>query len=119
MLKVSASNIGLCAVIFGLFKWAQATSFAEVMALYLGPYLVINMWLTIITFLQHTDITIPHYDSTSWDWLKGIPYYLFKGALSTIDRNYPAWIDSLHFEIGTTHVLHHVFSELPHYNAEV
>lgn len=41
------------------------------------------------------------------------------GALSTIDRNYPAWIDSLHFEIGTTHVLHHVFSELPHYNAEV
>ncbi|CAD8141916.1 unnamed protein product [Paramecium pentaurelia] len=109
LLKVSLSNIGLCFVIFGLYKWAQATSFAEVMALYIGPYLVVNMWLTIITFLQHTDINVPHYDSTSWNWLKG--------ALSTIDRNYPAWIDSLHFEIGTTHVLHHVFSELPHYNA--
>ncbi|CAK88720.1 unnamed protein product (macronuclear) [Paramecium tetraurelia] len=43
-----------------------------------------------------------------WTWLKG--------ALCTIDRNYPLWIDDLHFEIGTTHVVHHVFSELPHYN---
>ncbi|CAD8178615.1 unnamed protein product [Paramecium octaurelia] len=109
LVKVTASNIGLCLVIYGLYKWYQATSFAEVMALYLGPYLVVNMWLTIITFLQHTDADVPHYDETAWTWLKG--------ALCTIDRNYPLWIDALHFEIGTTHVVHHVFSELPHYNA--
>lgn len=51
LLKVTLSNIGLCAVIYGLYRWALATSFAEVMAMYIGPYLVINAWLTVITFL--------------------------------------------------------------------
>jgi omega-6 fatty acid desaturase (delta-12 desaturase) len=72
LLKVAISNIGLMAVIFGLYKWAQVSSFAEVMALYIGPYLVVNAWLTGVTFLQHTDINIPHYDETAWNWLKGI-----------------------------------------------
>lgn len=40
------------------------------------------------------------------------------GALSTIDRNYPPFIDELHHHIGTTHVLHHIFSDLPHYNTK-
>lgn len=89
------------------------------MAVYLGPYMVVNAWLTIITFLQHTDADVPHYDEKSWTWLKGNIYYLKLGALSTIDRNYPAWIDALQFEIGTTHVVHHLFSDIPHYNARV
>ncbi|CAD8190161.1 unnamed protein product [Paramecium pentaurelia] len=107
--KVAVSNVGICLVIYQLYKWYLATSFAEVMALYIGPYLVVNMWLTIITSLQHNDLNIPHYDESAWTWLKG--------NLCTIDRNYPLWINALHFETGTTHVLHHLFSELPHYNA--
>jgi saccharopine dehydrogenase-like NADP-dependent oxidoreductase len=31
-----------------------------------------------------------------------------KGALSTIDRSYPFYIDYLHHHIGSTHVLHHL-----------
>jgi len=43
-----------------------------VLAVYLGPYLFVNAWLTVITFLQHTDVDIPHYDEKAWNWLKGI-----------------------------------------------
>ena len=79
------------------------------MALYGGPYLVVNMWLTGYTWLQHSDETVPHYDEYAWDWVKG--------ALATIDRNYPPFINSLHYDIGSTHVLHHLFSYIPHYHA--
>ena len=34
-----------------------------------------------------------------------------------MDRNYPKIIDILHHRIGTTHVLHHLFPEIPFYNA--
>lgn len=77
--------------------------------LYLGPYLVVNAYLTMITFLQHTEDDVPHYDEKAWNW--------FKGALATVDRNWPGWIDHLQYHIGTTHVVHHLFHELPHYNA--
>jgi omega-6 fatty acid desaturase (delta-12 desaturase) len=80
------------------------------MAVYIGPYMVVNSYLTIITFLQHTDAEVPHYDETAWTWLKG--------ALATVDRNYPPYIDALQHYIGTTHVVHHIFSDLPHYNAK-
>lgn len=51
ILKVHFSNLGLCVVIYLLYKWAQATSFIEVFCVYLLPYLVVNAWLTSITFL--------------------------------------------------------------------
>lgn len=109
--KVIITNIGLGLVIYGLYLWAQATSFATVFAMYIGPYLVGNMWLTGYTLLHHTAEDIPHYDESKWTWLRG--------ALCTIDRNYPAFINALHFDIGSTHVLHHIFHYLPHYNAQV
>ena len=48
-------------------------------------------------------------DDRNWNWLKG--------ALCTIERAYPAYINALHFDIGSTHVVHHLFSEMPHYQA--
>jgi fatty acid desaturase len=61
-------------------------------------------------FIKKTEKKVPHYDETAWNWLKG--------ALATIDRNYHPVIDALHYQIGTTHVVHHLFHELPHYNAK-
>lgn len=109
MTKVILSNLGLISVLIGLYIIAQKTSFALVMAVYGGPYLVGNMWLTGYTYLHHTNINVPFYEGPQWNWLKG--------ALGTIDRAYPEFINALHFEIGNTHVLHHIFPELPHYNA--
>lgn len=87
-MKVHISTLGLLAVFYGLYLWAQATSFAEVLAIYVGPYLVVNAWLTLITLLHHTHADVPHYDDRAWTWLRG--------ALGTIDRNYPPFIDALH-----------------------
>ena len=32
-----------------------------VVALYVGPYMVTNAWLVLYTWLQHTDVDVPHY----------------------------------------------------------
>ncbi|EGR27598.1 hypothetical protein IMG5_193510 [Ichthyophthirius multifiliis] len=109
LLKVHFSNLGLIFVFYLLYLWARATSFTYVIAIYFGPYLIVNSWLTIITYLQHSEENVPHYDNKAWNWLKG--------AVSTIDRNYPEYINALHFEIGSTHVVHHLFHEIPHYSA--
>lgn len=47
---------------------------------YVGPLMVVNFYLVLITLLQHTHPALPHYDEAEWDWLRG--------ALSTVDRDY-------------------------------
>merc|ERR1712086_1180345 len=44
-----------------------------------------------------------------WTWLRG--------ALCTIDRPYTLF-DNIHHHIGSTHVCHHLFSNLPCYHAQ-
>merc|ERR1712129_530223 len=61
------------------------------------------------TFMHHSSTTIPQFGEDEWTWVKG--------ALSTIDRNYYGF-DTIHHHIGTTHVVHHLFSDLPCYNAQ-
>lgn len=57
-------------------------------------------------FLHHTEPDIPWYREEEWTFLKG--------ALSTIDRDY-GFINHIHHDIGT-HVAHHIFLNIPHYN---
>jgi fatty acid desaturase len=40
-----------------------------------------------------------------------------RGAFQTVDRCYGRLIDYLHCNIGSTHVVHHLFPRIPHYNA--
>merc|ERR1712153_287914 len=76
---------------------------------YFIPYLVVNMWLVMITDLQHTDPRLPHFRGSTYSWMKG--------ALCTMDRDYGV-MNILHHHIGDTHVAHHLFSYMPHYHAE-
>lgn len=39
-----------------------------------------------------------------------------RGGLSTIDRDYGIF-NKIHHDIGT-HVVHHLFPQMPHYNLE-
>lgn len=73
---------------------------------YAGPYIVFVIWLDLVTFLHHTESDIPWYRDPEWTFLKG--------ALSTIDRDY-GFINHIHHDIGT-HVAHHIFLNMPHYN---
>ncbi|KAF9013478.1 delta-12 fatty acid desaturase protein [Cyathus striatus] len=115
--QIIISDIGiiawLCAVLYSIYTFG----FFEVFRVYLVPYLWINHWLVLITFLQHTDPLLPHYRA---------PEFTFsRGALATLDRNLlgdcgkiMAWIGSHATNgISETHVLHHVSSKIPHYHA--
>merc|ERR1712176_478815 len=109
--KVWLSNIGVLATIAGLATWAiKDGSILPVVAVYVGPFLVTNFWLVLYTWLQHTDVDVPHFSGKERDWVKG--------TFMTIDRPYPPVIDFLHHKIGTTHVAHHISHQIPHYNAQ-
>ncbi len=51
LLKVHLSNVGLIFMIYLLVTWARSTSFTYILAIYFGPYLIVNSWLTLITYL--------------------------------------------------------------------
>jgi len=87
---------------------SRAHGVKAVAVLYGVPYLWTNFWLVLYTWLQHTDVTVPHYGDEDWTWVKG--------ALCTIDRPYGIF-DWMHHHIGSTHVCHHVFSMMPCYHA--
>ena len=103
------SNLGLLAMVSFLIAASIQYSPLRVLCLYGLPYMVINMWLTTYTWLQHTNSDIPHFSNETWSWPKG--------ALQTVDRPYGPILNLLHHGIGSTHVCHHVNSSIPHYNA--
>ncbi|KAG0677375.1 Delta(12) fatty acid desaturase [Kluyveromyces marxianus] len=73
------------------------------------PYLWVNHWLVFITYLQHTDATMPHYEADQWSFAKG--------AAATIDRQFGFIGPHIFHDIIETHVLHHYCSRIPFYNA--
>jgi omega-6 fatty acid desaturase (delta-12 desaturase) len=108
--QIWASTAGIVAVFFGLFRLAQVYGASAVLLWYGGPYMVVNMWLVLYTWLQHSHEDVPHLGDDAFTWIRG--------ALSTVDRPYPSVVDELHHHIGSTHVLHHLFSRVPHYHAQ-
>lgn len=98
--KVWYSNAGVGAMIACLAAWASKAGTMQVAALYGGPLMVVNAWLVLITWLQHTEVDVPHFEAGNWNFIKG--------ALHTVDRPYGKVLDFLHHRIGSTHVAHHV-----------
>jgi omega-6 fatty acid desaturase (delta-12 desaturase) len=107
--NVILSDIGLLVTLSVLGYLAYVYSFVEVVKYYVVPYLVVNHWLVMITFLQHTDSKLPHYRGELWDFIKG--------AVCTVDRHFGI-LDGIFHRITSTHVAHHLFSNMPHYHAE-
>jgi omega-6 fatty acid desaturase (delta-12 desaturase) len=109
--KVWISDVGVIATLAALGWWAYAAgSIVPVLALYVGPYLVVNGWLVLYTWLHHTDVDVPHFEKDEWSWVQG--------AFSSIDRPYGPVFDFLHHRIGSTHVAHHIDARIPHYHAK-
>ncbi|KAJ7039747.1 fatty acid desaturase-domain-containing protein [Mycena alexandri] len=108
----------------GIFLWLALIllscyhfSFFAVFRVYLVPYLWVNHWLVLITFLQHSDPLVPHYRAEMFTFQRG--------ALCTMDRSLlgdlgpvMGWLGAhATHGISETHVLHHVTSKIPHYHA--
>lgn len=103
------STLGVVVMLGVLYACANAYGTHVVIGLYAGPLMVSNAWLVMITWLQHTDVHVPHMDSSVWTWAMG--------ASQTIDRPYHWILDLLHHRIGTTHQMHHFVPTIPHYHA--
>ncbi|GAA6061442.1 hypothetical protein JCM10212_002023 [Sporobolomyces blumeae] len=97
---------------FALLYWfgTKVGGFGEVVKYYGIPYLWTNSNLVQITYLQHTDPSLPHYRASEWNFQRG--------ALCTMDRKFLGPVGPyLMHGICETHVAHHLKSSIPHHNA--
>jgi omega-6 fatty acid desaturase (delta-12 desaturase) len=104
------SDLGLAITISVLTMLCRTYGFSNMAVWYFAPYLWVNHWLVAITFLQHTDPTLPHYTAESWNYVRG--------AAATIDREFGFIGRTLLHGIIETHVLHHYVSTIPFYHAD-
>lgn len=106
---VITSDAGIAAM-FSLIGLAIYNFGAVNVALYyFFPYLWVNFWLVFITYLQHTDVRVPHYAHEDWNFVRG--------ALATVDRDFGFLLNGWLHHINDSHVVHHVFSQMPFYHA--
>lgn len=105
---VLVSDVGLLAVWAIIGVAIKQAGFWAVFAYYFAPYLWTNAWLVYITFMQHHDLRIPYYTEENFNFVRG--------ALCSVDRDYGFCNAWLH-HINDSHVVHHLFSDMPFYNA--
>ncbi|ODQ77261.1 hypothetical protein BABINDRAFT_181868 [Babjeviella inositovora NRRL Y-12698] len=106
---VILSDIGLLLVVAMAYWWYKTYGLFCMVTSYFIPYLYVNHWLVFITFLQHTDASMPHYTAEQWTFARG--------AAATIDRNFGFVGQHIFHDIAETHVLHHYVSRIPFYRA--
>lgn len=107
---IVASDIGIGITLTVLFTLGQKFGWFNMFVWYWLPYLWVNHWLVAITYLQHTDPSLPHYTPESWNYTRG--------AAATIDREFGFIGRQLLHGIIETHVLHHYVSTIPFYHAD-
>ncbi|KAL1999169.1 hypothetical protein VTN02DRAFT_4942 [Thermoascus thermophilus] len=107
---IVASDIGLLMMGTVLYALGKKFGWLNLLVWYGIPYLWVNHWLVAITYLQHTDPTLPHYEPEVWNFTRG--------AAATIDREFGFIGRQLLHGIIETHVLHHYVSTIPFYHAD-
>ncbi|GAA6003524.1 hypothetical protein JCM10207_000374 [Rhodosporidiobolus poonsookiae] len=108
VLVSDAFLVGMLSLIAAFGYYCGGVS--AVVKYYVVPYLFVNHWLVMITYLQHTDPSLPHYSAESWNFQRG--------ALCTMDRKFLGPVGALFLHgIAETHVAHHLASRIPHYHA--
>ncbi|MCH0628923.1 fatty acid desaturase [Kocuria palustris] len=102
-------DIGVGITAFVVYQWYKHFGLFNMMVGWFVPWLWVNHWLVFVTFLQHTDSTMPHYANDEWTFARG--------AAATIDRNFGFIGQHIFHDIIETHVLHHYVLRIPFYNA--
>ncbi|KAF8220193.1 hypothetical protein L208DRAFT_1382738 [Tricholoma matsutake] len=106
---VIMSNIGIAAMVWGVAHSSAIWGAGEVFKYYGLPWLCVSHWFIMITYLHHTDPTLPHYRGKEWNFQRG--------AAATVDRNFLGWQGRffLH-DVAHFHVVHHFFPKMPFYH---
>jgi len=107
--KITASNAGLAVLVTGLALAVREWGAGTIACYYFLPHFVNMCYLVGITFMQHTDTDVAHFSRPEYTWLRG--------AVQTIDRTMGPFVDWRLHDIHSSHVVHHIFSDMPHYNA--
>lgn len=102
-------DIGIVGLVTLVYQWAKMFGTFNMVVDWFVPWLWVNHWLVFVTFLQHTDPSMPHYTEKEWTFARG--------AAATIDRDYGFVGQHIFHDIIETHVLHHYVSRIPFYNA--
>jgi len=107
--KIIASDIGIGVAATALIWYGWSNGFPSLFKHYVVPYLLCNHWIVMLTYLHHSDPTLPHYRAGEWT--------LLRGALATVDRPLLGWIGRTFFHnVSHDHIGHHLFSTIPFYN---
>ncbi|CDK29829.1 unnamed protein product [Kuraishia capsulata CBS 1993] len=106
---VVLSDVGILSMLTVTYFWYQTFGGFNLFINWFLPYVFCNHWLVFITFLQHTDPVLPHYEASAWSFSRG--------AACTIDREFGFVGTFFLHDIIETHVLHHFVSRIPFYNA--
>lgn len=109
---VIASDLGVVAMFGVLATLCTTYGTANVLYWYGLGWVGTHAWLVLVTFLQHSDGRLPHYDEAD-------NFNFVKGAIATMDRDYGALWNNLTHHITDAHVVHHIFSRVPFYRAKV
>ncbi|KAG6872701.1 hypothetical protein C0995_007369 [Termitomyces sp. Mi166 len=106
---VIVSNVGIAAMVWAVSHACITHGTANVIKYYGIPWLEVTHWFIMITYLHHTDPTLPHYRNKEWNFQRG--------AAATIDRNFLGWQGRffLH-DVAHYHVIHHFFPKMPFYH---
>ena len=89
--KVWKSDIGIAGMAAALWLMASKIGGTSVALLYAAPLCFTNMWLVGYTWLQHTDVDVPHLSNDEFSYMRG--------AFLTVDRPYGRIFDWFHHKV--------------------
>ncbi|KAJ4841556.1 hypothetical protein Tsubulata_044800 [Turnera subulata] len=108
-LQVVVSDAGIFTALYVYYRVSKAYGFAWFSCTYLAPLFIMFVLVTAGMYLQHTHPTLPHYDDSEWEWLRGV--------FCTVDLDFGYWVNKITHNSANTHTCHHLFPTLPHYHA--
>src|ERR1700761_2899445 len=80
---VLMSNVGILGMMAACYYAKALFGVMPVLKLYGIPWLLVTHWFIMITYLHHTDLSLPHYRNPLWNYQRG--------AASTCDRDFLGW----------------------------
>jgi omega-3 fatty acid desaturase (delta-15 desaturase) len=98
----SLSVVGFIVMLFATF------ALSDLLWYYFVPYVIFTVWLSVVTYLQHSDPKGRYYDNRKWTYASG--------AMTTFDRSFGFIINHFHHNIETHLVHHFFFTAIPHYH---